>query len=885
MTITNGTLLANASNALGNATVSLTGGNITATAPGSLGAANITLFANSALALRSDTAAALGGSVTVGGTNFSTISVARRTDAGGTGNQLSVNNLSLGGQTLNVTGADNDVFAVVNPVSLVGTAPTTINTTAADAIFLGGMTGSAPLTKSGVRTLTLDGGGSLGAVAVNAGTLVANGTFNATGLTVGGTSGAATLELGGVGAANPGTLTVNAGTLRIAKPVASDALPAALAVTAGTNGDVVLEYSGLSNGRLGNVINVDTGLAARKLTLAARSGTAPGQASMFTYSGLIGRSGANALTVVAQADSTQVDLAGNLLRSPSRMVLAGSQTFTGDLQHGGGIVIGKGVVPASGAGPFGAGANPLLMNMMDSSVGGMVADGQSSTTFSRAVTTAASGAPRMRLGAYYNTGGGAVQTVNVNSAFAWNDASFPLVVVPAPGAPGVAASVSLWNGLFADPGTILQFNAGAVLDNVLAASGTNVTATTPVYAGGGGTVRFNSNFNEGTYRNLAGAVGLAGPITVLDNTTVQSNTAGHHFDGVDLRSGTYQVGVVNQSLTGPLLVGASPFDATRTTGNLVTDFNLILNNTGAGRAFAIAAGQTLNKSGAATLTVNGDQLHAAGSTLSATGGTVNLNTDAGANAAGGTPSNKLALAVSNAGTTVNLNVSQHVAQVTVTGGLVKLAVGTPTGSRVLDATGVSVTGGQLDLTNNRLVVDYAALSPINSIRQQIAAGFNAGGAAWTGTGIVSSQAAADATLAVGYGEASELLGAGGGTFGSEAVDATSVLVRLTRSGDANLDGTVNFNDLLAVARNYNQAGQFWNRGDFNYDATVNFSDLLALARNYNAVLPSEPIPGATAEFSQDLAAAFAGAVPEPATLGTLGLLAAGALTKRRRRRN
>jgi hypothetical protein len=261
------------------------------------------------------------------------------------------------------------------------------------------------------------------------------------------------------------------------------------------------------------------------------------------------------------------------------MVLGGTQMFTTDLVHGGGVVVGKGTVPATGSGPFGASSNALAMTVMDSSVGGMVADGQGNTTFSKAVTGAA---PRARLGSYYNTGGAAVQTVNFNGGFAWNDATLPLFAVNTPGAPTAAASVSFWSGLFADPGTILQFNSGAVLDNVLTASGASVTSAAPVYAGGGGVVRFNSNFNEGTYRNLASAVGLSGTLAVLDNTTVQSNTSGHHFDGVDLRTGTYQVGNVNQLLSGGFAVNASPFDATRTTGSLVTDFNLTLSGVGAG---------------------------------------------------------------------------------------------------------------------------------------------------------------------------------------------------------------------------------------------------------------------------------------------------------------
>src|SRR5205814_591979 len=144
-----------------------------------------------------------------------------------------------------------------------------------------------------------------------------------------------------------------------------------------------------------------------------------------------------------------------------------------------------------------------------------------------------------------------------------------------------------------------------------------------------GIVRFNSGFDETTYRNLAIAKGLAGMVSVLDNTTLQSNTAGHHFDGVELRTGTYQVGSVNQTLAGGLLVNGSPFDPTRTTSSLVSDFSLTLSGVGAARAFRIGAGQTLTKTGAGAVSVNGDQLHAPGALLAVNQGIVNLNSDGG----------------------------------------------------------------------------------------------------------------------------------------------------------------------------------------------------------------------------------------------------------------
>jgi MYXO-CTERM domain-containing protein len=106
-------------------------------------------------------------------------------------------------------------------------------------------------------------------------------------------------------------------------------------------------------------------------------------------------------------------------------------------------------------------------------------------------------------------------------------------------------------------------------------------------------------------------------------------------------------------------------------------------------------------------------------------------------------------------------------------------------------------------------------------------------------------------------------------------------------GDATLDGTVNFDDLLLLAKSYNATGPAvtWGGGDFDYSGTVNFDDLLVLAKNYNAVLPGgAAIPGATAAFDADVAAAFAqAAVPEPSGMMFVGAIGAAMAAGRRRR--
>jgi hypothetical protein len=91
-----------------------------------------------------------------------------------------------------------------------------------------------------------------------------------------------------------------------------------------------------------------------------------------------------------------------------------------------------------------------------------------------------------------------------------------------------------------------------------------------------------------------------------------------------------------------------------------------------------------------------------------------------------------------------------------------------------------------------------------------------------------------------------------------------------RPGDANLDGVVNFDDLLIVASQYNGAsGRTWIHGDFNFDTVVNFSDLLILAANYNA-------PAGAGDWA--LATSI---VPEPASL--IVILGASTFLRRHQR--
>jgi hypothetical protein len=146
---------------------------------------------------------------------------------------------------------------------------------------------------------------------------------------------------------------------------------------------------------------------------------------------------------------------------------------------------------------------------------------------------------------------------------------------------------------------------------------------------------------------------------------------------------------------------------------------------------------------------------------------------------------------------------------------------------------------QLDLMDNSMIVDYdVAPGATPFVEAQVKSAFQLGAAThWTGPGITSSLAQGDPSKGIGYGNSSVILGPSGGTFMGVNVDDTATLVTFTLLGDANLDRTVGFADLVQVAQNYGTSGKRWVSGDFDYDGDVGFADLVDVAQNYGASYP------------------------------------------------
>lgn len=155
------------------------------------------------------------------------------------------------------------------------------------------------------------------------------------------------------------------------------------------------------------------------------------------------------------------------------------------------------------------------------------------------------------------------------------------------------------------------------------------------------------------------------------------------------------------------------------------------------------------------------------------------------------------------------------------------------------------------------------------------------------TGSSSPAASVEAILAT-----SAASGFVSGQFRSSTIDVTQaigwldngvhgVLVRRTLPGDANLDRSVDFADLISLARSYGSASANWIDGDFDYNDVVDFADLVALTRNFGAggLIDIDALDSSDA-FAADAVLAWS-IMPEPATIA-VGVMTPLLLLRRQR---
>ncbi len=170
-------------------------------------------------------------------------------------------------------------------------------------------------------------------------------------------------------------------------------------------------------------------------------------------------------------------------------------------------------------------------------------------------------------------------------------------------------------------------------------------------------------------------------------------------------------------------------------------------------------------------------------------------------------------------------------------------------------------GGGLRVNDNAVAVDYDGGSLIEIYRAHLGAG-RIVGPAGTSHGLAYAEASAIATVPAIFG----------------TVDATTLLFRAMRYGDADWNGIVNLSDFNRLAANFGRTNQVWTDGDFDYNGFVNLQDFNRLAANFGLRAAGTDV---TPQDWADLAAA----IPEPASgLAVGSLVMMGCMCRRRPRR-
>ena len=378
--------------------------------------------------------------------------------------------------------------------------------------------------------------------------------------------------------------------------------------------------------------------------------------------------------------------------------------------------------------------------------------------------------------------------------------------------------------------------------------------------------------------------GMDSTFTYAGSNAIPSTYPGEFTDSSQTAGGKLSLVVQSGSLT---LTGLQQY-----AGNTTVNSGATLVESGTWSSSVTVGGMTVNSGGTLVLSGTGGSSLPTGHDVQNDGSlAVNDTINAGSINGAGT-------------TTVNATMSLTAINLNQAGGLVNNGTVTVNGSgtvgpisgagtltvngalRLATSSGLSTMGslsvggtGTFDVNNNHVIINYGAgPDPVSSIQALLALGY--AGASWTGTGgITSTAAAADSTqYGLGFADSADA--------GNPANLASGTLeIAFTLLGDANLDGVVNGIDFGILAANFNKGVTSWDQGDFDYNGVVNGIDFGSLAANFN-----KGASGAADQWAAIVSFASANGlladVPEPASVGVLALAGLGILNGRclRRRR-
>jgi hypothetical protein len=177
---------------------------------------------------------------------------------------------------------------------------------------------------------------------------------------------------------------------------------------------------------------------------------------------------------------------------------------------------------------------------------------------------------------------------------------------------------------------------------------------------------------------------------------------------------------------------------------------------------------------------------------------------------------------------------------TVNGGTVALEA-----TQRLSSLAIDTTDARLDARDHDIILDYSGSSPLGvfdgvkytGVLGMIATGYNFG--ALDGNGLATTMPQAQAGLTtLAAADAADLYGlapADTTLYEGQTIDATTVIIKYTYTGDANLDGVIDGGD-YGVIDNFvqvpNAFGYF--NGDFNYDGVIDGGDYGIIDNNIQA---------------------------------------------------
>jgi autotransporter-associated beta strand protein len=651
----------------------------------------------------------------------------------------------------------------------------------------------------------------------------------------------------------------------------------------------------------GNITLQDT--SANPVTLAVG-----GQGASFTYTGALSgtgsltKNGTGTMTIAPTGTATSITGTVNVNSGTLNVSAANAFTATNV------TLAANATIDSTGSGDSFNNTNPMLMNGASTFTWGGSANFPVNNILLAPSATAANPAVLYSSGSTASEFGGTVTfdpggqsvlvvengsgiNISLNSGTT-NFSGTGTVVVP-------AANNTVGSTTYQYAGAIRFTNGGGLATNggpgiTFDVDGSIYTRTGTT---GAGIVMGALTNDPGTPGSLGGqsATPIANTLYTIGALGESTTFGGTIVDGGD---GTASIAVNGGTLT---LTGASTYSGGTTVEAAGAELNL--DYAGSLNPATTPTATTALSASAGTLLLNGTI--APTSILQATGGTIIVG-DANNNpnsSPSGTPSARTiaSLSVSSGkiqlANSTNGQINRSVLVVGTEGSVAGVTTFTGTGTLDLGSNDMIVTTSATDVNNTG---ELAALTA--AAKSGLAGG-------WTGTGLVTSSGtfANNHNLNTGVAivvndtnqsgtalNGSPLIGTaqfnnGESQFDGQSVTDGDILVKYTYFGDALLDGNVTSADYLQIDNGFNNPLTGWYNGDFNYDGVVNGDDYSLIDNAYNSqgtAFPTSVSAGPAEMIASDTAqidSVATPAVPEPTTLGMLGIGAAGMLMRRRRR--